>query len=87
MKLVKAAKDAPAYPMPLAVVRSIPRPDKAHAYDVEEMPVRLWIDSLEAGEDGKPMVRADVGGVMPQVRGRANPKPYTLPSGIEGAGP
>jgi len=67
VKLVKAAKDAPAYPMPLAVVRSIPRPDKAHAYDVEEMPVRLWIDSLEAGEDGKPMVRADVGGVMPQA--------------------
>ena len=50
VKLVKAAKDAPAYPLPLAVARTIPRPDAAELYDVDDLTVKLWVDSLEARE-------------------------------------
>lgn len=58
VKLVKAAKDAPLYPLPLAVARAIPRPEAADLYDVDELTLKLWVDSLEAREPAPVRVEA-----------------------------
>jgi hypothetical protein len=66
-KLQKAAADSPKAPLPLAVSRTIPRPDVASMYDVEELTVRLWIDDLEIADESAPPVRVEVAGVIPDV--------------------
>jgi len=67
VKLLKAAKDAPNYPMPLAVARTIPRPDIAYPYDVDELTIRLWIDAFGEGADGGPMVRVEAVAAVPDA--------------------
>lgn len=64
VKLSKAKPDVPTYPLPIAVQRMVPRPDFASAYDVEEIGVKLWVDSL----DGSSLpVRVEISAVMPQM--------------------
>ena len=66
IKLMKAKQDSPNYPLPLSVARTVPRPDAASMYDVEELTVRLWIDSLEATVDAASApVRVEVLGPVP----------------------
>jgi len=65
VKLTKAAKDAPHYPLPLAVARTIERPDSAALYDVDELTIKLWVDSLEA-RDPAP-VRVEVSADIPET--------------------
>ena len=49
IKLQKAPKEAPNAPLPLCVARTIPRPDVASAFDVDDLTIKLWIDGLEVG--------------------------------------
>ena len=65
VKLAKAAKDAPNYPLPIAVSRTIQRPEAADLYDVDELTVKLWVDSLEASEPAP--VRVEVAGALPET--------------------
>lgn len=68
LKMSKAPAGAPNAPLPLAVARTIPRPDgPVSAYDVEEIVVRLWIDSLAGSEGGVAPVRVEVAGKFPEV--------------------
>jgi hypothetical protein len=68
LKIVKAPAGSPTAPLPLAVARTIERPDgPASAYDVEEITVKLWIDALEAGEDGAAPVRVETIAKVPDV--------------------
>jgi len=68
IKLIKAPKDAPAYPLPLAVARTIPRTDAASAFDVDDITVRLWVDSLEAPTDSASApVRVEVVASVPEA--------------------
>ena len=65
---LKKAKDGPSAPLPLAVSRTIQKPmPSAEFYDVEELTVRMWIESLEgfAGAGDAP-VRVEVAGDIPQ---------------------
>ena len=48
IKLVKAAKEVPTAPLPLAVSRTIEVPESAKLYDIDDLTVKLWVDSLEA---------------------------------------
>lgn len=59
--------DGPNAPLPLAVSRTIPRPDAAAVYDVDELTLRLWIDALEVPADGAPPVRVEVDGPLPEA--------------------
>lgn len=65
VKLSKAKPDSPSYPLPIAVARTIARPDAAAVYDVDELTVRLWVDSLEAA--ASPPVRVEVAGPVPEA--------------------
>ena len=65
VKLAKAAKDSPTYPLPIAVARTIQRPEAASLYDVDELTVKLWVDSLEASEPAP--VRVEVSGPLPEA--------------------
>ena len=65
VKLLKAAKDVPTYPLPLAVARTVPRPPAADLYDVDELTIRLWVDSLEAREPAP--VRVEIAGAVPEA--------------------
>jgi hypothetical protein len=57
IKLSKA-KDGPKAPLPISVQRTIQTPDDAANYDVVELKVKLWIDSLD--EAAEPPVRVEV---------------------------
>ena len=49
VKLQKSKPDTPTYPLPIAISRTIATPESASLYDVNELVVRLWIDSLDNG--------------------------------------
>ena len=53
IKLVKAGKDVPTAPLPLAVARTIQRPESAALYDVDELTVKLWVDALDTNFGGE----------------------------------
>jgi len=65
VKLTKAPADAPAYPLPLAVSRRIDRPDTAQAFDVDDMTVKLWVETLDATSSGG--VRVEVVAGVPDA--------------------
>ena len=71
VKLIKADKGTPKFPLPLAVVRAITRPEAAYAYDVEAITVRLWVESLEVAAGDAAPVRVEVSGVFPDELQRA----------------
>lgn len=57
IKLSKA-KDGPLAPLPISIQRTIELPADASAYDVVELKVKLWLDSLDVS--GEPPVRVEV---------------------------
>mmetsp|Transcript_18592 Transcript_18592/g.37874 ORF Transcript_18592/g.37874 Transcript_18592/m.37874 type:complete len:283 (+) Transcript_18592:3-851(+) len=57
IKLSKA-KDGPRAPLPISIQRSIETPADAAAYDIVELKVKLWLDSLDVS--GEPPVRVEV---------------------------
>ena len=63
---MKKAKDGPQAPLPIAVSRTIQKPASAEVYDVEEITVWLWIDTL-APYDGaeKAPIRVEVSAEIP----------------------
>lgn len=48
VKLSKAAKEDKGFPFPIGVLRKIPTPQPFNFWDVETLPIKLVIDSLEA---------------------------------------
>ena len=70
IKLVKAGKDVPTAPLPLAVARTIQRPESAALYDVDELTVKLWVDALDT-KDPMP-VHVEV--ISPQLPESLRPK-------------
>ena len=66
IKLSKAKADSPTAPLPISVARSIAQPADASSYDVNELIVKLWIDSLDEGGGSHP-VRVEVAGEVPEA--------------------
>ena len=65
IKLSKAEKGAPAFPLPVAAARKVETPPNAAQFDVEDLTFRLWLDSLEVSSP--PPVRAEVLGAIPEA--------------------
>ena len=63
---MKKAKDGPQAPLPIAVSRTVQKPATAEVYDVEEITVWLWIETL-APYDGaeKAPIRVEVSAEIP----------------------
>jgi hypothetical protein len=63
---MKKAKDGPQAPLPIAVSRPVQKPASAEVYDVEEITVWLWIETL-APYDGaeKAPIRVEVSAEIP----------------------
>jgi hypothetical protein len=63
---MKKAKDGPQAPLPIAVSRTVQKPASAEVYDVEEITVWLWIETL-APYDGaeKAPIRVEVSAEIP----------------------
>mmetsp|Transcript_2268 Transcript_2268/g.4742 ORF Transcript_2268/g.4742 Transcript_2268/m.4742 type:complete len:278 (-) Transcript_2268:127-960(-) len=50
IKLGKAKKEAETFPFPVWLLHTVQRPPAAKAFDVLELPVKLYIDGLENGQ-------------------------------------
>lgn len=65
IELAKAEKGAPGFPFPVSVTRYTPQPPSASMWDVEELPVRLVIHSVERGSPADIDVTVEVDPTLP----------------------
>lgn len=71
VKLIKAPSTSPTAPLPLAVLRNIPRPAAAAAFDLEALALKLWVTTL-ATADRREAVRVEVpSGTVPDALAHA----------------
>jgi len=49
-KLGKGKKESETFPYPVWLLQVVQQPESAAAYDVTEMPVKLFVDGVEAGQ-------------------------------------
>ena len=71
VKLIKAPSTPPTPPPPHAVLRNIPRPAAAAAFDLEALALKLWVTTL-ATADRREAVRVEVpSGTVPDALAHA----------------